>query len=278
MPNAITVDDDCFPCLDEGDGPPILFVHGAASDHRVFAAHVARLKDRFRCIAPTMRWFGTGAWRQDGPAFGERAHATDLASMVEALGLQSVAVVGWSYGANVVLHLAILRPDLVERALVYETGAPGLVEDEALRQAHAASAMAVFGPIFAAVEAGDGEAVVRRLLEATGGPGAFDALPAEMRVACLENAHSMERLLSTKAKPDSVEAADLRAAKVPVTALWGDRSQPAWTIPSRALGSLVPGNHAAIPDAGHLWPLTDPEDFAARVAAWMEERDASHRM
>lgn len=67
MNGFATVGPDRVPLPASGNGPPILLIHGAASDHRIWRPHIELMRDRFRCFAPTLRWFGPDRWRPDGP-------------------------------------------------------------------------------------------------------------------------------------------------------------------------------------------------------------------
>jgi pimeloyl-ACP methyl ester carboxylesterase len=91
-----------------GSGRPILFIHGATLDHRMWRAQVAELADRFEVITYDLRGFGTSA--APVPPF---KHCEDAAALIEHLGLSNVVVVGHSIGGLYALELALSRPDLV---------------------------------------------------------------------------------------------------------------------------------------------------------------------
>src|SRR4051795_3913510 len=103
------------PYSDQGDGSPVVLVHPSNTDHRIWAQHTQRLAHRYRVIAPTQRYFGTSPWPDDGREFSMDTHAHDLAEFIRELGLGSVALVGWSYGAAVCLLMAVEQPQLVHR-------------------------------------------------------------------------------------------------------------------------------------------------------------------
>jgi pimeloyl-ACP methyl ester carboxylesterase len=92
-----------------GSGPPLVLVHGAASDAREWRPQMAGLADDFTVIA----WDEPGAGRSsDVPAdFGLAGYATALAALVEALGAPA-HVCGLSWGGTVTLELYRRRPEL----------------------------------------------------------------------------------------------------------------------------------------------------------------------
>src|SRR5215211_5409638 len=75
-----------------GDGPPLVFVHGAASDARLWRPQVAAFADEFTVVA----WDEPGAGRSsDVPAqFGLAEYAGCLAALIEALVLVDTYA-GW---------------------------------------------------------------------------------------------------------------------------------------------------------------------------------------
>ena len=131
-PRGLRVGADVFPYADVGRGRPILFLHAAPGDHRMWQPHMALLADRWRCLAYTQRWFGTESWRPDGPPFGSATHATDLVNFVTALDIGPVALAAWSYSGHVALAAALARPDLFTSLFVYEPGFATYVTDPEL--------------------------------------------------------------------------------------------------------------------------------------------------
>ncbi|GAA3627481.1 hypothetical protein GCM10022200_07390 [Microbacterium awajiense] len=99
----------------------VLLVHGVTSSHLAWPFVVERLPG-VRAVAPDLR--GRGASNAlEGPA-GMRAHAEDLAATLDALGIESIVVVGHSMGAFVALAFAHLYPDRVERLVLVDGGLP----------------------------------------------------------------------------------------------------------------------------------------------------------
>lgn len=86
---------------DEGDGRPLLMLHGLMA-HRDFFALQRPLAHRFRLIRPDLR--GHGDSRARGGLAVETL-AADVAGLADALGLEDAIVVGWSLGASVLWRL-----------------------------------------------------------------------------------------------------------------------------------------------------------------------------
>ncbi|MET0296461.1 MAG: alpha/beta fold hydrolase [Microbacterium sp.] len=99
----------------------VLLVHGVTSSHLAWPFVVDRLPG-VRAIAPDLR--GRGASNGlAGPA-GLRAHADDLAAVLDHLGIERVVVVGHSMGAFVSVVFAHLHPERVSRLVLVDGGLP----------------------------------------------------------------------------------------------------------------------------------------------------------
>jgi pimeloyl-ACP methyl ester carboxylesterase len=100
--------------------PPILLVHGLASNARIWDLLAPLLALDFRVAALDQRGHG----RSDKPAddYGMATIADDLAGAIGALGWARPLVVGHSWGANVALQLAADHPDLAGGIVLLDGG------------------------------------------------------------------------------------------------------------------------------------------------------------
>lgn len=105
----------------EPGAPTVLLVHGVTSSHLAWT-FTAEALPGVRLIAPDLR--GRGRSRDlSGPA-GMRAHADDLAAVLDHFGVDSCIVVGHSMGAFVAVVLAHRHPERVERLVLIDGGLP----------------------------------------------------------------------------------------------------------------------------------------------------------
>jgi len=87
---------------DEGEGPPIVFVHGWAMSSRFFDAQFPLLADDHRCVALDLRGCGASETR---PGTHTMDHfADDVADLLDHLRLERVALVGWSMGGGITMR------------------------------------------------------------------------------------------------------------------------------------------------------------------------------
>lgn len=264
----LEVGPDRFPVASQGDGTPILFVHGAPGDWRTFARHAALLSDRYRCVTFTQRWFGTAEWRADGPAFGTRTHADDLIKVAEALDIGQLTLVAWGYGAHPAFSAAIERPDLFSSLLVYEPGFGTYVNDAVSKLRYEADVEAAWEPIVVARRSNDLDVVLRALIDSSGGAGAYDAL-AEEHKAVMRDSRSAVSLLANPPEPAPITCADLQRLQIPTGIAWGGQSRPRFTIASAAAADCTGSERFEIADVGHLWPMTHPDGFTKLIDYWL---------
>ncbi len=96
----------------EGEGTPVVFVHGNVSSSLFWQPNMLDLP--VRSIAIDLRGFGDSETKPVDATRGVRDFSDDVASVVDALGISRAHFVGWSMGGGVVTQLLLDRPDLVE--------------------------------------------------------------------------------------------------------------------------------------------------------------------
>jgi pimeloyl-ACP methyl ester carboxylesterase len=108
---------------EHGGGEPVVLVSGAGTSGRSWLLHQvpALVEAGYRVLEYDSR----GIPPSDECAGGFTVHdlVADLAALVEHLGLAPVPMVGTSMGAYVVQELALVRPELVSRAVLMATRA-----------------------------------------------------------------------------------------------------------------------------------------------------------
>jgi len=103
-----------------GDGPPLVLLHGLSSSKRIWDLTAPLLLDRFRVVALDQRSHGRSDQPDDGYGFDDVT--ADLAAFIETLGIESPAIVGHSWGANVALAYAAANPDAVRSIVLVDGG------------------------------------------------------------------------------------------------------------------------------------------------------------
>jgi pimeloyl-ACP methyl ester carboxylesterase len=241
-----------------GDGPPLVLVHGAAADGRVWGPQLAGLQDELTVVA----WDEPGAGRSsDVPAdFGLADYARCLAAVLETLGLGPAHVGGLSWGGGVVLELYRHRPELCASLILADTyaGWKGSLPEQEVRtrvdglRRMLASPAGEFDPTLPGLFAGDPPAEFVPLLEAMAGA----VRPDSLRTALLAMADADQRDL-------------LPRIAVPTLLIWGELDARSPLRVAREFKRAIPqAELVVIPGAGHVSNLEEPGRFNDAVRAF----------
>lgn len=104
---------------ERGSGAPLLLVHGLGMSGEMFEPVVEPLSKRHRLIIPDLR--GCGRSRNLPPPYSVKQQATDLAVLLDHLGIASTDALGYSQGGPVVQELALDYPPKVRRLVLSNT-------------------------------------------------------------------------------------------------------------------------------------------------------------
>ncbi|MGC1779698.1 MAG: alpha/beta hydrolase [Xanthobacteraceae bacterium] len=108
--------------LDEGEGEPIVLVHGFASNKEInwagpgWISTVTRAGRR--AIALDNRGHGASSKLYDPAAYHSSVMAEDVSALLDHLGLKRADVMGYSMGARIAAYLALAHPDRVRSVVL----------------------------------------------------------------------------------------------------------------------------------------------------------------
>jgi lipase len=98
--------------------PVVVCLHGVNAHGRRFRRLAEeRLAPRFRVLAPDLRGHGFSDW---DPPWTIATHAHDVLETLDAAGVRRAMFVGHSFGGRLVLELAVLEPERVERVALLD--------------------------------------------------------------------------------------------------------------------------------------------------------------
>jgi pimeloyl-ACP methyl ester carboxylesterase len=222
--------------VDEGEGEPILLIHGFGSNLAVNWRSTGwidtLLRDGRRVIAMDVRGHGNSAKPRDTALYRPTLLAGDAGRLLDHLVIGRADVMGYSMGARIATFLALDRPELV-RSLVIGGLGIALVEGLGGQEEIAA---ALEAPAGTPIESPVGRSY-RRFGEAT-----KSDLPA--LAACMRSMR------------ENVTAAALGALAMPVLVAVGERDEVAGS--AERLAALIPGADVlAIPGRDHMQATGD---------------------
>lgn len=111
---------------DEGSGAPVLLIHGSGPGVTAWAnwrTVIPALSKRFRVLAPDLLGFGFSDMPA-GPICSQQAWIDHLVRLIDALNLDTVSLVGNSFGGAIALAMLVQHPERVRRCVLM--GAVGL--------------------------------------------------------------------------------------------------------------------------------------------------------
>ena len=254
---------------DEGDGLPVLMVHGWSCDGSDWSWQIpALLAAGYRCIVPDLRGHGRSSVPASG--FSPKDYASDLAALVNHLGVGPVVAIGHSMGGATVVALAVQHPEGV-RAIVPVDSAYGFAEGSA----------AGFQPLFEGLRSPAGHAVALKFAAETFYCPATPAFLPPMharRIAAFDQnvmASALEALVAPGSfgeKPKS--EAYLQRVKVPALAFRAGREDPSEVAAWERANFAHPKSHAVgWEGTGHWLHQERPAEFNSILLDWLATLD-----
>jgi pimeloyl-ACP methyl ester carboxylesterase len=101
----------------EGQGPPLLLLHGGAGNGMQFEKQRAEFARAHRLVIPDCRAQGRSTDRPGPLTYHDMAE--DMVVLLDSLGVRRVDIMGWSDGGNIALDLAIHHPGRVAHVVTF---------------------------------------------------------------------------------------------------------------------------------------------------------------
>ena len=98
-----------------GDGPVLVFLHGATLDHRSWDAQRAALQSHYRIVVPDLRAHGDS---MTADAFSFEAAVLDVVALLDELDLDRIGLIGLSLGGNIAQEIVYRDPARVAALVV----------------------------------------------------------------------------------------------------------------------------------------------------------------
>jgi pimeloyl-ACP methyl ester carboxylesterase len=244
---------------DEGQGTPLVFVHGFPLSRGVWRKQIDAFRASHRAIALDLRGFGEST-TPPGPTTIVQ-YAEDLESLLQELATGPVVLIGHSMGGYVALAFARRFPVMLRGLVLVGTKAgQDTPEAAAARRATAEQ------------------------VKAEGVRGVIESMAPKMLAASNEDARlaAQVRGFMATARPDGVSSALLAMAERPdATPLLADITVPTLVVAGmddtiiapreaeKSAQAIRAAHLELISHAGHLVALERPEEFNRILKAWL---------
>ena len=225
-----------------GEGEPVLLIHGGLGHADVWGAQVAELMKTHKVIVADSR--GHGRSTRDAQPFGYALMASDYLALLDTLGVERTALVGWSDGGIIGLDIAINHPERLSRLFAHAANAS---TEGWIRRWRPTRSSAPTSSAWARTTGG-----CRRRRTAT--------------------TTSSKRSARCGRPSRPTPAAQLAAITVPTAIVLGDRDEAITRAHTDYLAETIPGAEEIIlEDASHFAMLQDPEGYNRAVLEFRGE-------
>ncbi|MFB6169710.1 MAG: alpha/beta fold hydrolase [Haloarculaceae archaeon] len=247
-----------------GEGPPVVFVHGAILDHSQWDPQVTALADEFTTVAYDVRGHGrTGGSAR--PTYSIDLFADDLDALITALDLDRPVVCGLSTGGCIAQAYAAAHPEKLSGLVLADTFTPPLLSRSEWLQ-RVVLLRATVAPV--------------RLLGYERVERAMVWLQERLSTGASGDYEQVERIRDEGPKMATAEFAkvvravaafhetdlDLSAISVPTLVLYGENEPPFVRRHAPRLAAEIPdATVREVPGAGHASNLDAPAFFTDAV-------------
>lgn len=261
--------------IEQGEGEPVVFVHGGLGDYRTWRHQVAHFSKRYRAISYSRRNHYPNHPPRPGEYSVMEPHIEDLAELIDKLELGRAHIVANSYGGYISLFVALRHPEKVRAMVLAEPpvypllerlpGGPPLFE-EFLQNA--------WYPAREAFARGEVEKGVCFFLEGAVRKGTWDALPRRVQEEMLKDAPELAAAANTPFEYHMPDFTCEDAAKIeaPTLLLLGELSPHKYSLINNELARCMPhAEQAGIPGAAHVLHSQNPEAHDRVALAFLDK-------
>ncbi len=257
--------------VDEGEGPPLLLLHGNPTWSFLYRDIVRGLRGHFRCVAPDYPGFGLSVARE-GYGFTPAEHADIIERLLLALDLSGVTVMVQDWGGPIGLGVAARNPERFRVLVIGNTWAwpvNGNPRFEVFSRVLGGSVGGFLIRNFNAfvnllIPAGTRRRLPGEVMAAYRGPFSRKESREPTHVFAREILRSMDYLAGVERGLD-------RIGHLPALLLWGDRD-PAFREAERVRFERLFPDHRTVVlrGAGHFIQEDAAGEIVAQILRWRQ--------
>ncbi|MCP1644844.1 pimeloyl-ACP methyl ester carboxylesterase [Pseudomonas citronellolis] len=259
-------------CLVQGEGVPLVLVHGSLCDYRYWQWQLRGLGERYRLLAPSLRHYYPQRWNGEGADFTTGQHVEELLALIDMQG-EPVHLLGHSRGGNICLRLALEAPGRLRSLVLCDPGgdfaadlflAAGVPVPAAPAERNRFREQAL-----QLIRQGEVEAGLELFVDTVSGPGIWRRSSRHFRDMATDNA--MTLIGQVADRPEPLGRARLATLAVPTLLLRGELSPEPFPQVVEALARTLPDVHGqVIAGASHGMNATRPAAFNRAVLEFID--------
>lgn len=259
MPTA-TLSDCTISYVDQGQGTPLLLVHGFPLDHSMWLHQIAEFRKTHRVIAIDLPGFGASTTSAPLSIIGM---ADRLAEFLDSLGLPTAIVCGLSMGGSIAQQFAVRHPQRLTGLILCDCRAMTDPPETQKMRHDLADRVLREGPEFVA------QAMPTRLFSARtirDQPAVVESIQATIRRTSPQSVAGGSRALADR--EDMVPR--LQEITARTLLIVGQDDVISTVEEMKTIAQQIPSAELIeIPGAGHMAPLETPELVNAAIRNWI---------
>lgn len=258
----------------QGNGFPILCLHGHPGSGRSLSVFTNHLSQRFRTIAPDLRGYGSSRTQQN---FTMTDHLLDLEALIESLKIQRCLVLGWSLGGILAMELALKLPQRVSGLILIATAARPRGNHPAISwqdnmYTGVASVLNWLQPSWQWNIETFGKRSLYRYLIQQHSPTAYRYLATDAIAAYLQTSAAAQRALNTALRSGYNRLTDLHQITCPSLMLAGASDRHITADSSQETAQYLKNcQWQCYPDTAHLFPWEIPQQVLRDIDTWIAQ-------
>jgi len=113
---------DLYARIYDGEGPPLLLMHGLTRNSGDFDALAVHLAGQYRLIVPDQRGRGRSAYDPDPENYTPAVYVDDMFALIDGLHLGKVGMIGTSMGGLMAMMMAAMAPTRFDSLILNDIG------------------------------------------------------------------------------------------------------------------------------------------------------------
>lgn len=260
--------------LIQGQGFPILCIHGHPGSAACMSVFTDRLSQRYQTLAPDLRGYGHSRTAQ---SFAMADHLSDLEDLLDRHQIQQCLILGWSLGGILALELALRHPQRVTGLILIATAAqprgnhPPISWQDNVYTGMVAIVNGLFPAWQWSIDTFGRRSLYRHLLQ-NHTPQTYHYMARQALPAYLRTSSSARRALAKALRSPYDRLADLGKITCPALVLAGENDVHITVTSSRATAEALPNSSWRCYDkVAHLFPWDIPDPVLDDIEVWLQQ-------